>query len=194
MSFAHHVRRLCGISLTGAALAWGLGAHAAPPAGPDGHAVEKHFSHHLDGQLNQLGTRLEIKASQETAWQAFRSAFTELLTPSGKPGEHGKADLASGDAATLAKQHADHAADHAQKLAKVADATAKLEAALTPEQRLVLDEAARHFIQRQHARGGFGMAHSGTDDHCEGAGGPPPHGGPHGEPGDAPWHHDGHDD
>jgi hypothetical protein len=141
---------------------------------------------HVAAQLDRLAERLEIKASQEAAWQGFAAALRDLMTsPHALPPPEESA--AQRDAATLAREHAQHAAEHAQKLARVADATAKLEQALGSDQRLVLDEAARHLAD-EHA-GPPGMAHAGWQGreggHCEGR---------HGHEGGRAEHGHGHDD
>jgi len=87
----------------------------------------------------------------------------------------------SADAATLARLQADRAQERAQKLAALADATASLRQGLNADQRLVFDEAARHFA-REHGHGGMealaeGGHHGMMGDHCERAGG---HGEDHG--------------
>jgi hypothetical protein len=73
------------------------------------------------------------------------------------------------DAAALAREHADRVAERAQKLVRLADATAKLQQVLGGDQRLVLNEAARHFAQehfghRWVAQGNF---HGRQGPHCE---------------------------
>jgi LTXXQ motif family protein len=187
-----NARRCLTVAVAAAALSLGVSAFAAPH-GPDGHAaLEQHFAHHLDKQLNELGARLEIKASQEASWQGFRAAFIDLMTPAHRA-EPGKPESGVPDAATLAKKHAEMAADHAQKLAKVADATAKLQSELSPEQRLVLNEAAHRFIARHNAHGGMGMMGHPGNEHCQSGDDGGMHGGPHhGEATDGPWHHDAH--
>jgi len=149
---------------------------AAPPQAPGAGAesgmthermralMEQRHAEHVTAMLDHLAGRLEIKSSQEPAWQAFSAALRELLSP--PPRADAAPGTAPRDAATLAREHADHAAEHAQKLARMADATAKLEQALGAEQRAVLDEAARRFARGDGGRSW--MAHGGWREH-EGA-------------------------
>jgi hypothetical protein len=61
------------------------------------------------------------------------------------------------DAATLARHRADMAAKMATKFATLADATAKLQSALTPEQAKTLADMTRHPMGGRHGKhGGFG--------------------------------------
>jgi hypothetical protein len=144
--------------------------HASPPS-PDPmaqHEMQQHAQHHtqhLQEQLDHLAARLEIKASQQDAWQAFAAAFRDVMAPA----SHVPA-LEQADAAGLARAHADRAAEHAQKLARMADATAKLQQSLAPEQRQVLNEVARRFVRER--LGQMGDLHGGM--HGDGA-----HGAPH---------------
>ncbi len=151
---------------------------------PMGHNFGKHVQEHLD----RLAGRLEIKASQEDAWQKFSAAFRDVMTPH-HPMEGMEANSPHGeqDAATMARKHADMAAEHAQKLAHLADATAALQQALNAQQRLVFNEVARHFAHEHGAHAGMGhpgMEHGAYGEHggddCERAGAGYGHGGPEG--------------
>lgn len=141
--------------------------------------MAQRHAEHVTALLDRLANRLEIKASQQPAWQGYAAALRDLMSPplpAGAP--EGKA---APDAAALAREHADRAAEHAQKLARLADATAKLEQVLGADQREVLDETARH-LTREHGPGP-GMAHGGWHGrdgaHCDGHGGPEGHAGMH---------------
>lgn len=91
------------------------------------------FSRSLDREAN----RLEIKASQETVWQDYANARMALAERTfNKPAENA-------DAAAIAKNHAERAAEIARKLAALANATTKLQVALSPDQRKTLDQVAR---------------------------------------------------
>jgi hypothetical protein len=157
------------------AAAYPAAASADPPAKPPTTGMHEDASHeyaqHIQAHLDALAARLEIKASQESAWQAFAGAFRDLVTP--PPGAGNEAMPTDLDAASIAREHADRAAQHAQKLARVAEATAKLQQALSPEQRLVLNEAARRFA---HGPRHPWMEHEGKHhldgEHCHGDGGP----------------------
>jgi hypothetical protein len=145
------------VLLATAVAAGAIGGRAmaqTPPATRDGPAADHaaRVAHHVQEQLDRLADRLEIKASQQPAWQAFRSAFADTMTPHAealKPGTEP-------DAATLARALAEHASAHAKQLSRLADATAKLQQALGPDQRAVLDEVARRFVH-EHAPQGHGM-------------------------------------
>jgi hypothetical protein len=127
--------------------------------------MQERHAEYVTQMLDHLGARLEIKASQEPAWQAFSASMRELLSAA----PHAAA-AAPQDAASLARDHAEHAAEHAQALARLADATAKLEQALGPDQRTVLDEAARRFARHggEHGWMGHGEGHGDHEgSHCD---------------------------
>jgi hypothetical protein len=145
---------------------------------PPGDAMAQQMNKHIQEHLDKLAARLEIKASQEAAWQSFSSAMRDLMASHmemSRAMAHAGHEQqgAEADAATLARKHADQAADHARKLAQVADATAKLEQSLGPEQKQVFDEVARNFAHEHfehHAmmHGGHWW-HDGQDgEHCGG--------------------------
>lgn len=154
---------------------------AAEPSAPmaahmdeNGHhdAMAKQWAEHLQARLDRLAERLEIKASQQAAWQKFTATFKDTM---GAHAMMGHPDMEAGsqdklDAATLARRHADRAEQHAQKLAQLADATATLQQSLSPDQRLVFDEVARHFARTGGPMGHPGhmnpMGHDGDNDHC----------------------------
>jgi len=143
---------------------------------PAREAMAQRFAHHVDEHLDSLAERLEIKASQQPAWQGFATAFRAVMTPPAPPAAGHDAD-----AAAMAREHAQRATDHAQKLARLADATAALQQTLSADQRAVLNEAARHFAREHFGRGAMmpwhgnmeheGMEHGGWGhggpDHCE---------------------------
>jgi hypothetical protein len=112
----------------------------------------KHFT-------DRLANRLEIKASQQNAFQAFVKALEAAAEHPAKKPE------VKTDAASLARLHADFAAARAQKLAQIAEATAKLQEVLNPEQRKTLDQIAAHFAHRGAHRfhGGEREEHDGHE-------------------------------
>jgi hypothetical protein len=123
----------------------------------------------LKQRLDASAERLELKASQMPAWQSFSTAFIALHQhpPMGAQGAMG-APGAKPDAAALVHLEADHAADHARKLAAVADAATTLQASMSDNQRSLFSEMVRHHIgmmHRHHERHGDG-------DHDGGDGGP----------------------
>lgn len=153
---------------------------AAPPAAGAPHtlhdSMEQHWSRHVEEHLDKLAERLEIKASQEPAWQKFSAAFRETMRQHALLGhppmwaaQSGRApDAGPDDAAALAREQADRAQKHAQALAQLAEATAALQQSLGPEQRLVFNEAARHFAREHGAHPGMATAYHGAmDEHCE---------------------------
>lgn len=140
-----------------AAVAW------AVPAAPDAKqnstqdwAKERHerFKHFAD----RMADRLEIKASQQAAWQAFTKSLEAAMEPPAKKAEQ-KTDVAS-----IARMRADMAAVHAQKLAQIADATAKLQEVLSPDQRTTLDQMAARFGEHHHGGHHF-FHHDGDGEH-----------------------------
>lgn len=133
-------------------------AAAADPSMDRGEQRAQHRQEWVRAKLERDANRLEIKASQQVAWQAYasaRSAFAERTFSRPAP---------DADAATIAKARADRAADGARKLATLADATSKLEAVLSPEQRKTLDQIVRssHHHGHQH-RHGFREWHHGHE-------------------------------
>ena len=120
----------------------------------------QHRQEWVRAKLDRDANRLEIKASQQTAWQSYasaRMAFADRSMVRPAP---------DADAAAIAKLRADRAAEAARKLATLADATAKLESVLSPEQRKTLDQIARgHHHHRHHQ----GMRHHRRDE-MEGGG------------------------
>ena len=99
--------------------------------------------------LDKEAAMLEIKASQESAWAAYASAATELGSAYGNR----KPPPPNTDAAATMRLHADQAATFAQNLAKLAEATEKLQSVLNEDQRKVLDRIVRlqsQFHGRHH--------------------------------------------
>jgi hypothetical protein len=113
--------------------------------------------------LDREAAMLEIKASQEPAWKAYAAASVDMVTAIGdtKPLPH------DADAAAIVHQHADRAALMAQNLAKLADATDKLQAVLGEDQRRVLNRIVRHHQAQFHAmhHGRGGPQHGGWQGH-----------------------------
>jgi hypothetical protein len=93
----------------------------------------------VQSRLDKAATMLEIKASQEPAWKTFAAANMDLVSSFADR----KPFSRDADAATVTRQHADKAAAIAQTLAKLADATEKLQAVLNEDQRKVLDRIVR---------------------------------------------------
>lgn len=129
--------------LVAAAPAPDPGAAAAATV-PDAAARHDQMRERIHARLNELGQRLQINASQQDAWNAYVSTIESMFTA--RPAR----PAADADAATLARFRAELALNHAQKLSQLADATAKLQDVLDPEQRKTLDQAARRV--QKHGR------------------------------------------
>ncbi len=146
----------------GLAFAAALPAAASPGFGPGMGGremtpeMQERMQSRMQARLDKMANRLEIKASQQDAWQAYAKVHKDMFDGSMK------APAKDADAATLARHRADMAAKMAQKLATHADATAKLQSALTPEQAKTLADMTRHPMGGRHGKhGGFG----GRGDH-----------------------------
>lgn len=133
-------------------------AETPPPGGP-GHMHRwdpAKMQAMMKARLHKLHERLEIKASQQAAWDDFAKSVEAL--PQGMKKRPGP----DADAATVARFRAERAQQFAKKLAVIAKTTAKLESVLTPAQRKVFDAAAHHFGRHGHGRHGMGGY-----GHCE---------------------------
>ena len=128
--------------------------HQVAMADPGGHCDQKHMSReqmapeklqeHMKARLDKLAGRLEIKASQQAAWEEFaKSVGTMAEQNMKKPND-------DADAAAISRYRAEKAAEFAKKLTRIADATAKLQKALTEDQRKILNQTARHFLHKDH--------------------------------------------
>jgi hypothetical protein len=112
-------------------------------------------------RLQRMADRLEIKASQQAAWREFAAAYKTLFET------ERVAPPADSDAAARVRLRAERATKFAARLSKLADATARLQQVLAPEQRQTLDQM------------GAAAAHR-HGDHCgHGMGGEHGHGGGH---------------
>ena len=147
---------------------WSAGVSAAGPATGDEAAMHRqhrmeHMQMKMKARTAEMASRLEIKASQQGAWGDYVKARESMwANPPVRPAQ-------DADAATIARSRADFAADMARKLAVVSDATAKLQAVLTPDQRKVFDEMARRSGHRGH-RGGHGEGGERGESHHGGNG------------------------
>lgn len=124
----------------------------------------QHRQNWINAKLDKMAERLEIKSSQQKAWQAFAKVVAE--EPANLPIEKADTDA---DAATMARRHADFATAYAKRLVQIADATTKLQETLTPEQRLTLNQMAHEFHHhrqhRHHAEHGDGENRQHDDMH-----------------------------
>jgi TATA-binding protein-associated factor Taf7 len=126
---------------------------------PHAASMHEHMQEGMQKHLDHLAARLEIRASQQEAWNTFATAVRGLA-PATLP-ERPADDL---DAAARARLAADRAAEHSRKLAVLADATAKLQQGLDAPQKQVLNEVARNLGHHWRAHAGMhGDMHS---EHC----------------------------
>jgi hypothetical protein len=127
-----------------------------------GAARAQHRQEWVRAKLDRDANRLEIKASQQAAWQDYAKARMSLADRKFvRPAQ-------DADVAAIVKMRADGATEFAHKLTVLADSTAKLEAVLSPEQRQTLGQMVRH----GHHRHGHHEWHRG----------------PQGQRGDGPGH------
>jgi hypothetical protein len=109
---------------------------------------------HMKARLDKLAERLEIKSSQQAAWGEFAKSVGMLAERSmKKPND-------DADAATILRYRAEKATEFAKKLTRIADATAKLQTALTEDQRKILNQTSRRFLHKHH---GWNHKHHGLD-------------------------------
>jgi len=161
LSYMYSKLGLIATLVTGAILIASFNSIAmADPAGHCGYMnmtreqMQQHMQERMTTRMDKLAQRLEIKASQQAVWEGFAKSIETL------PARDAKQPADDADAATIARYHADRITEMAGKLTKVADATAKLEAALTPDQRKVFDQTAHLFL---HHRQGAGFGHHGME-------------------------------
>lgn len=141
------------------ALADDAATNAAPMTGPaTSHDRMQHRQQWVRAHLEQDANRLEIKASQQGVWQDYAKARIAL---SERDFTRPAQEL---DPAAMVRLHADRAAEGARKLAVLADATAKLQAVLSPEQRQTLTQMMHHGLRHHGHRGGFD-GHDGEHGH-----------------------------
>lgn len=115
----------------------GFGPHAGQMNEADRAKMRERMQAGMKQRLDRMAARLEIKASQQDAWTAYRKARESIFaTPVQFPAP-------DADAATLTRFRAEMAKRRADHMAVMADATAKLQDALDPNQRKVLDEMSR---------------------------------------------------
>jgi len=118
-------------------------------ASPGGHHESMQMSQekmheHMKARLDKLAQRLEIKSSQQAVWEEFAKSVEVLADRNvKKPGD-------DADAATISRYQSDRATEFSKKLTVVADATAKLQAALTENQQKTLNQVARRFLHMDH--------------------------------------------
>jgi len=109
---------------------WQHGEHSTRGEGHSGQAWAKL-------RIEKEASILEIKPSQQAAWEEY-AAFKLEFASSFPERVHSTHAMDSQDASGLLRQRAEHLAEAAKNLNKLADATEKLQAVLSPEQRTVL--------------------------------------------------------
>lgn len=109
---------------------------------------------HMKVRLDKLAARLEIKASQQAVWGEFAKSVEMLADRNTKKPND------DADAATISRYRAERATEFANKLTKIADATAKLQTALSEDQRKILNQTAHHFLRYEQ---GVNHAHQGMN-------------------------------
>jgi hypothetical protein len=148
--------------------------HSVVMANPEGHYDQKQMSPekihtHIKARLDELAARLEIKASQQAAWEDFEKSV-EMLADRNvkKPNDNA-------DASSIARYRADKATAFANDMARIADATARLQVALTEDQQKILNQSAHRFLDRNrkmncHNEGhGWDHGNAGGENHHNGS-------------------------
>ena len=121
-------------------------ADTVPSAPPphDAHKMEHDWASHrqewMKKRLEKAAERLGIESSQQEAWQAYANA---IESPLGN-GDAGKPADRPTDAAGIARLRADFAAAHAARMMNIANATARLQDVLTPEQQKKFNHMVAH--------------------------------------------------
>jgi hypothetical protein len=130
--------------------------HSIAMASPGEHCDQKQMSpekmhEHMKARLDKLAERLEIKSSQQAAWEEYATSVEHLVERSvKKPND-------DADAATISRYRADRATEFAKTLNGIAEATAKLQKVLTDDQRKIFNQASRGFLHEHH--GWHGQKH-----------------------------------
>lgn len=137
---------LTGISTSAVAVGTG------PSAEQQQQWAQKHQDR-IKARLAKTAQTLTITPAQQPAWDAFAAAVESSIPAHGpRP---------AGDAAAIAKARSERAADHAKRMSTLADATAALQAVLTPEQRKTFDQIASRADRHGH-HGHHGFRHHGA--------------------------------
>ena len=127
----------------------GHGPHAGQMSEADRAQMREKMQARMNERFERMAKRLDIKPSQQDAWNTYRQARTPAM------GTMAQRPAKDADAATVARFRAEMAQRRAQHLAMVAEATANLQQVLDDDQRKMLAEMAR--------RGGRG--HGGHHHH-----------------------------
>lgn len=114
----------------------------------------------MQARLDKAAERLEIKASQQSAWDEYAKAVIAMADQKGKQPDR------DADAATVARYRAEMLSELSTKMNNISDATAKLQAVLTDDQRKTFN-----LIARNAHHGGYGWDSSGKFCHGKQHGG-----------------------
>ncbi len=133
---------LIGMLLTATAQSATLTPLAAESA--EWHGSPEQMHERIKSRLDKLHERLEISATQQTAWNAFAATMEALPAP------HATPPGPNADAAAILHFRAELATEMANRLSVMADATDKLEAVLTADQRKILAEESPHAPRSGH--------------------------------------------
>jgi LTXXQ motif family protein len=112
-------------------------SRGGPVTAEEQAARQARMQERMQAHLTEMAKRLQINAAQQEAWTAYANTVQSTF------GDRAAKPAADADAATIVRFRAERAARHAQKLTQLADATARLQDALSPEQRKTLDEIVR---------------------------------------------------
>lgn len=126
---------------------WSQPIDTNTPATQDNTAARQaRLQQHLQGRLNRMAERLQITPAQQGAWTTYVNTVQSLA------GTKLRRPASEADATSVVRFRAEIAAERAQKLSQLADATATLQQALDPQQQKTLDEIVRHAGRRAHHR------------------------------------------
>lgn len=120
-------------------------AHERAPM--EGHPPNADMrAHWTKAEMEREANWLEIKASQQSAWDAYVAAHIDLMHAL----DNFQPLAPNVDAGAAMRQHAERTEAFAQSLATVADATEKLQSVLDDNQRKVLNRIVRMHSQFHH--------------------------------------------
>ena len=128
----------------------GHGPRAGQLSEADRAQMRERMQTRMNQRLDRMAARLEINPSQQDAWKAYRTALESIF------GTMPQRPSPDADAATITRFRAEMAQRRAQHLLTMADATAKLQDVLDPNQRKALDEITRRGGHRGGHRHGAG--------------------------------------
>ncbi|OZB36761.1 MAG: hypothetical protein B7X35_02965 [Halothiobacillus sp. 14-56-357] len=148
----------------------GSAAPVGQPCSKNPEQIERMRAHRaafMQKTLDTMANRLEITASQQAVWDAYKKVRMDMMF------EHFKRPGPEMNAAQLAQFRAERAELMARKMARLSKVTSDLRAALAPNQQQVLDEMARqHRHKHFGAHGQKTGMHHGPDGMARPMGGP----------------------